>query len=60
MERGFILEKMGEWNRKECGKAQHVNAGSPSSGLDQACSDLSGTSDESVEIIKNNPSNRRQ
>lgn len=36
---------------KDCGKAQCVNA----YGLDQASSDLSGTSDETVEIITNNP-----
>lgn len=25
VELGYSLEKMGEWNRKDCGKARHVN-----------------------------------
>lgn len=52
--RGVRLEKMGEWNRKDCGKAQCVkNAGCSFERSDQASSDLSGTSDETVKIITN-------
>ncbi|KAG7221930.1 hypothetical protein INR49_016956 [Caranx melampygus] len=31
---------MGEWNRKDCGKARHINPGLLFEGLDQASSDL--------------------
>lgn len=56
VKQGFRLEKMGEWNRKGCGHSAAFKRWLLFEGLDQASSDLSGTSDETVEIITNNTS----
>lgn len=49
-EQCFGLEKMGEWNRKDCGRKRWLLFEGP----EPASCDLSGTSDDTVEIIINN------